>query len=151
MITIVMNTATGAVTEYGWSFNSIGPRRAGSGAGLLALGGDTDAGAPIAARIVQGRTTLGSTLKKGAGIVFLAMRGDAAVSDEDATARLIVQGRSDEWPYDFPINPRGVSRCETGLGIDENYLALGFENVDGADFALDAIEPEAPQSRQRRT
>lgn len=143
MTTIVLNTANGAVTEYDWSFDSIGPTRAGSAAGLFTLGGDTDAGAPIAATFLSGKTLLGSMLRKAMGFVFVAM---TAVGD---AATLRVRGSAD-WTYPIAIDPKGVSRVRTGRGIDDNYLALGFSNVDGADFRVDAFELDLPTHTTRR-
>lgn len=143
MTTIVLNTKNGAVTHYDWAFTSLTANRAGGAAGLHTLGGPDDAGQPIAAKFLGGRTLLGSTLRKAMGIVFVA--GALA-----GPGRLRVRG-SAEWQYDVPVSSKDVTRATTGRGIDDNYLALGFANVDGADFRIDAIEPELPQSRQRRT
>lgn len=144
MTTIVLNTANGAVTEYDWTLSSLAPGRATSSDGLLRLGGPTDAGAPIAATFLQGRTLTQSLLRKAMGIVFVAMQGAAG------TGSLRVRG-SAEWTYPFTINPKGVSRIPTGRGIDDNYLALGFANVAGGDFAIDEIDAQKPESKTRRT
>lgn len=55
MNTIVLNTLTGAVSEYDWPFQSLTPTHAGDVTGLYALGGDTDAGRPIDAHITTPR------------------------------------------------------------------------------------------------
>lgn len=144
MTTIVLNTANGAVTEYDWALNSIARMRGSSPAGLVLLDGDTDNGAPIAATFLGGRTLMNSMLRKAMGVVFVAMQGAAGAG------QVRVKG-SAEWTYPLEINPHGVSRSRAGRGINDDYLALGYANVDGADFAIDAIDALQPQSKIRRT
>lgn len=143
MKTIVMNTLSGAVTEYDWSLTSIGPTRAGSAAGLHALGGNTDAGLPIAASITTGNRLWGDTIKKFVAYVYFAMVGTGL-------GRARVETRSQTYAYEFPVQAGGVSRAVTGRGIRENYLAFGFDNVAGADFRIDVIEPKSATSSTRR-
>lgn len=139
-----MNTLSGAVTEYDWSLTATGPTRAGSAAGLHALGGNTDAGQPIAASITTGKKLWGDTIKKFVAYVYFAMAGTGL-------GRARVETRDQSYPYEFIVRDSGVSRAITGRGIRENYLAFGYDNVDGADFRIDSIEPTSATSTTRRT
>lgn len=144
MTTIVLNTMTGAVSEYDWVFQSITPTHAGDVSGLFALGGDTDAGIEIQARISTGLRVWGETLKRQLAAVFLAMQGEGQCT-------LTVQSLTNEWSYDFPIRPSGISRSPVGRGIRENYLGFVLENLGGAAFRIDRIEIMDPTSTNRRT
>jgi hypothetical protein len=145
MNTIVLNTLTGAVSEYSnFGFQSITPTHAGSVTGLYALGGDLDVLAPVVSTVTTGKTLLGASLKKFLGMVFFSVRGSGI-------ATVTVAGSAVSYNYSFPIRASGESRCQPGRGIRENYLAFGFSNVAGADFQLDRIEVEVAQSNSRRT
>jgi hypothetical protein len=144
--TIVVNTASGAVTEYDWTFESLTPTHAGTADGLYTLGGDTDAAAPIAATLKTGKSLLGSQAKKALDTVFFAMVGDA-----DSTGTLLVEGEGTAYSYAFAVRAKGLSRAQPGKGIRENYLLLGFSNVAGADFRIDQIDAPTPKSVTRRT
>lgn len=143
MKTIVMNTLNGAVTEYDWPITSIGPTRAGSAGGLHSLGGNSDAGQPIAASITTGKQLWGDTIKKFVAYIYFAMTATGL-------GRARVETRSQTYAYEFPVQAGGVSRAVTGRGIRENYLAFGFDNVGGADFRIDLIEPKTAASTTRR-
>lgn len=143
MNTIVMNALNGAVTEYDWALTSITPTRAGSPGGLHALGGDTDAGQPIAASITTGKRMWGDTIKKFVAYIYFAMTATGL-------GRARVETRAQTYAYEFPVQAGGVSRAVTGRGIRENYLAFGFDNMGGADFRIDAIEPKTATSNTRR-
>lgn len=145
MTTIVMNTLTGAVTEYDWAFQSITPGHAGAVTGLYSLGGGTDAGEPITATVTTGTKHWGSTLKKSLAAVYFAMRGTGS---GELTVHCPTAG--DSFSYLFPVRLSGESRVTTGRGIRENYLAFTFKNLDGADFAIDRIEVLSAQSTTRR-
>ena len=138
-----MNTLNGAVTEYDWPITSIGPTRAGSAGGLHSLGGNSDAGQPIAPSITTGKHLWGDTIKKFVAYVYFAMVGAG-------TGQARVIGQSATYTYPFPIGASGTSRAVTGRGIRENYLAFGFDNVGGADFRIDLIEPKTAASTTRR-
>jgi len=141
MTTIVMNTLKAAVTHYDWSFQSITPTRAADGANLYALGGDTDAGAPIDAEVRTGRTAVGS--RSAVEEVYYGMAGAG-------TARCVVEGISGVFSYPFPVRAQGGSRGVPGKGVRESYLAFGFGNTAGADFRLDVIAPVIVKSNTRR-
>lgn len=141
---IIMNTLTGAVSEYtNHAFDSITDTQAGSASGLYAFGGNTDNGTEIVAEIVTGKPLWDSSLKKRLESVYFSMKGEGA-------GELIVQGENDEWRYRFPIRASGLSRALAGKGIRENYLAFGFSNPDGDPFSLDRIEVRVMPSTTRR-
>lgn len=145
MNTIVVNTLTGAVTEYAsHDFDSITPTHMGSALGLYALGGDLDVTAPIVAAVKTGKGLWGSSLKKFVDLVFLAIKGKG-------TGKVLVDGENTPYGFSFPVDARGESRCKTGRGIKENYLAFGFTNPAGQDFQLDRIEVNVTPSKARRT
>lgn len=144
MNTIVLNTLTGAVSEYDFVFQSITPTHAASVNGLYALGGDTDMGNPILATVVTGKTQWKDSLKKVARMVYFALKGSGV-------SALIVQGETASYTYPFPVLPAGESRSVPGRGIRENYLAFGYSNTDGANFQLDRIEVDTVLSTNRRT
>lgn len=143
MTTIVMNTMTSAVTEYGWTFQSITPEHAGDDNGLYLLGGDNDNGTAIAAEVRGGKH--GGHKKMSVGTVWFGLLGAL-----NTQGQLIVEGEQAEWSYPVTVRPSGVTRTAPGQGIRENYLALGYRNLNGADFRLDRIDAEIFESKQRR-
>lgn len=143
--TIVLNTLTGAVTEYtSHDFDSVTPTHAGSALGLYAFGGNLDVTAPINSTVISGKKQWGSSLKKYLDIVFLGIKGSG-------TAKCLVLGENTSYSYNFTIEKDGESRCKPGRGIRENYLAVGMSNVAGGDFQLDRIEADVGTSGTRRT
>lgn len=143
MTAIVLNTLTGAVSEYDTAFHSITPTHAGDAAGLFAFGGDTDAGMPIVAQVQTPKTIQASTLKKSLEAAYLAMQGAGS-----AEVRVIGQ---QQWAYPFAVQADGVSRCKLGRGIQENYLGFGFGNPGGEHFQIDRIEIVMAGSKNRRS
>ena len=141
MTTIVLNTATGAVTEYDWAFQSLSAAHAADAGGLYTLGGDDDAGAPIASRMMSGKP--GGEKLLNPGDVYLALHGEGG-------GFLIVQGVEQEWEYPVQARASGVSRAKPGRGIRESRLALGYRNADGANFRLDRLDAEIYESQSRR-
>ena len=140
---IVMNTMTGAISEYDWTFQSITPTHAGSATGLYALGGNLDGAAKIIAEITTAKPLWEASYKSHVQMVYFSVTGEG-------DGELIVQGKNDEWRYDFALQDSGLSRCKPGLGIRENYLAFGFSKPDGAAFTLDRIETLDAKSTTRR-
>ncbi len=144
MKTIVMNTLTGAVSEYdNFAFDSVTTAHAASATGLYTLGGETDNGVEIVAEVITGKPLWGEQRKKRIDMVWVSVKGEG-------TAELIVQGENDEWRYNFPVRATGQSRAKPGLGIRENYLAFGFSNPGGEAFTLDQISVSVAQSNTRR-
>lgn len=144
MSTIVVNTLTGAVSEYDFAFQSITPTHAGDALGMYELGGDTDAGQPIVARVQTGKTQWGASVKKFMNMIFFALKGSGRF-------RAHVDGESESYDYDFEGRASGESRAVPGRGIRENYLSFGFSNPDGQAFSVDNIEVSSSTSNTRRT
>jgi hypothetical protein len=144
MNTIVLNTLTGAVSEYtNFVFHAITPTHAGAATGLFALGGDTDLGLPIVSDIRTAKKLISSTLKKHMELVYFAMQGAG-------TSEMTVFGRAGQWSYTFPVRPGGESRAVPGRGIRENYLGFGYRNPAGDAFRIDRIEVLTNESKNRR-
>ena len=143
MTTICMNTLNGAVTEFDWNFQSITPTHAGDVTGLYALGGDTDADQPIAARFMTPALQWQGSLRKAMSAVYFSMAGGGK-------GNLHVHGKAGQWAYPFAVRDFEVSRADPGRGISENYLAFGFSNQDGANFCIDAVEVATVASNKRR-
>ncbi len=144
MNTIVMNTLTGAVSEYTrFGFHSITPTHAGSATGLFTLGGNLDVDLPIVSVATTPKTLLSASLKKFIDMIWLSIKGAG-------TSTMTVIGESTSNAYTFPIRAAGESRCKPGRGIRENYLGFSYSNTDGADFQLDRVEVEVVPSKSRR-
>ena len=145
MEAICMNTMNGAVTEYdGWLFQSITPAYAGNVNGLYTLGGDTDAGQPIAASFMSGKVLWDDSHKKMLDYVWFS------IPVGTGSANLLVSGKAHTWSYTFPIRPAGESRGIPGKGIRENYLSFGFSNQNGAGFQIERMEVHIASSKSRR-
>lgn len=143
MTSIVVNTLTGAVSEYDWAFQSITPTHAGDATGLFLLGGDTDNENLIISRIQTGKLNWGGSLKKYLSKLFFGLKGSGAF-------RTHVSGENDDYTYRFVAANKGVSRAQPGRGIRESYLSFGFSNYLGQDFELDNIEVIEATSTSRR-
>ena len=144
MNTIVMNTLSGAVSEYdNFAFQSITPTHGGSATGLFDLGGDTDLGLPIVANILTGKTLFGGSQKKFLDMAYLSIKGDGV-------GTFTVKGEIVSYDYPVLVRQTGEGRAKPGRGIRENYLAFGYSNADGADFQLDRMEVAVEPSKTRR-
>lgn len=145
MKTIVVNTLSGAVSEYGLiKFDSLTARNYAGLTGLFACGGDADAGAEIVAELRLPVVLRENTFKKNMDMVYLSMRGSG-------TACFTVYGPDGQaWPYIFDLRESGVARCQPGKGIRQNYLGFGLSTPSGQAFALDRIEVKEVTSKTRR-
>lgn len=149
MTAIVMNTLTGAVTEYaGFDFHGITPGHAGNALGLYALGGDTDAGQPIDAYVLGGDQQPGGATKARPECVWFSLPvGQGA-------GKLVVKAGTGAAAtmYEYPVTvlPDGRSRGVPGRGLREAFAAVGYKNQAGADFQLDSIEAAFAASKTRR-
>lgn len=142
---IILNTMTGAVSEYtGFGFQSVTPTHAGSATGLFLLGGNLDVALPIISTVTTGKQMFGASLKKKIQTVYFALKGSG-------TSTMTVFGEAASYPYAFPVQANGESRAVPGKGIRENYLAFGYSNTDGADFQIDRIEVRIAESDNRRS
>jgi hypothetical protein len=144
MNTIVLNTLTGAVSEYtGFDFHAITPAYAGSANGLYAFGGDVDVSSLIVSEVMSGKTLIGESRKKLLDLVWFSIKGRG-------TSALMVQAEAATYTYTFPVRATGESRAEPGRGIRENYLAFGYTNTDGSAFSLDRMEVSGPATSKTR-
>lgn len=144
MNTIVLNTLTGAVSEYtGFDFHAITPKHVGAATGLFALGGDTDVGQPIVSDVRTAKKLRENSLKKAIKTVYFSMSGSG-------TSELTIFGRTQQWSYPFLVRGTGESRAIPGRGIRENYVGFGFRNLDGSAFTLDRIDALIDESKNRR-
>ncbi len=154
MNTIVMNTRNAAVTEYDWLLTGISATRGANASALFTLGGTDDDGEAIAARAVPPATDMGSSVRKRLGDVMLSVKGPQGSSGQlivqqhtyDAAQTLVVE----EYAYPFVLRPAGVHRATPGKGIRANRLAIGYANVNGADFVLNKLEPDVIESPEGR-
>ena len=145
MKTIVVNTLTGAVSEYGnFKFDSVSVNRYAGLNGFFACCGDTDAGDVIASELRLPVVLRENTLKKHMDMVYLSMRGRGS-------ALFTVYGPDEQaWPYLFELRESGVSRCQPGKGIRQNYFGFGLSTPNGQPFTLDRIEVKDVTSKTRR-
>lgn len=146
MTTIVFNLQSLAATEYDWDFTSISSQHATGTQGLLALGGDTDAGQPIEAEAMTPLAQHKSSLKKGVGMVYVSTPS-AQVQGLDVLVQLPA---GQTYAYPLQVQRSGVARAQPGRGIRESYLGFGVRNVAGADFEIERIEVQANASASRR-
>lgn len=143
----VLNTESRGLSRYTqYPFNSfakIGNRYYGaSGAGVFRLEGDTDSGAPIAARLRLGLSDMGSRALKRMPEAFVGYRSDGTlllrvISIDDATGA--------KQAAVYRLAPRGAAsvregRFKMGRGVKSVDWAFELENVDGSDFELESIE-----------
>lgn len=144
MNTIVLNTLTGAVSEYtNFAFHAVTPTHAGNATGLFAFGGNLDIDQPIVSDIRTAKRLVSSTLKKHMELVYFAMQGTGA-------SEMTVLGKAGQWSYAFPVRSSGESRAVPGRGIRENYLGFGYRNPAGDAFRIDRIEVLTSESKSRR-
>ncbi len=151
------NMQSAGVTRYdNYPFNSfarIGDEYYGlTSTGLYRLGGDTDAGAAIKAKIRLGMTDMGTRKMKRLPEVFMGYTGDGQI-----LLRVIyVDDRTGEKVgADYLMKPRPAgskreSRFEPGKGLVAVDYDFELENIDGADFALTNVE-FSPMVVDRRT
>lgn len=142
MTAIVLNTLTGAVSEYDWSFKSIAAAHAASDTALASLGGDSDNGVAIVGEVRGGIPAAANVQMVGS--VFLGLDGAG-----DGT--LLVQGLETTWEVPVVARGRGVSVAKPGRGIRESYLGFGYRNMSGHAFTLHRIEADVFLSKTRRS
>lgn len=140
---LVMNAATTALARYeNFRFNSFaqyaGRQLAAMPGGVYALGGDDDDGEPIDMVIATPISDLGVQTLKRVREAFIGYRSQGR-------AELHVKADDDEWHVYALDETRGDglyrNRVKVGRGIKGAYFQFRFINVDGAAFAIDAIEP----------
>jgi len=142
----VMNTegakALSTYTNYPFnSFAQLGGRMlAAADSGLYELGGDTDDGAPINARLKSLMTDMGTSRMK---------RVRSAYMGYTASGRLVLKLLSvdagqlvETWfeAHDLEADAPRAQRVQTALGLRSRYWQFELANIDGADFELDELE-----------
>lgn len=134
MTTYAIHLPDGGTSEFtNYAFNSVvelgGKRYALKADGLYELGGDSDAGDEIAARVAPGYSAPGN--RDQHPDVFLAV---------DSPEAMNVAVVTDEGVFDYDARPNLDSMseqiAELGLGIRENRLYLIVRNTVGAAFSL---------------
>lgn len=139
---ICMNLENAAVSEYSnFVFNSFAPfdgyYYAASDAGIFRLGGDTDAGSPILARLKTGLTDFGSSHKKQMVRAWLNFRNDGAILLK------VSNGEQQQTEYRLTnVNDRiHPDRFVLGRGLKHVYWQFELSNTSaGADFEIDRLE-----------
>jgi hypothetical protein len=137
---LAINTRTNAVTEYSnMAFNSFatfnGVVLGASADGIMALQGDTDSGAPIAASMTSGQLDFDSAQHKRVSAGYVGYRADGvltlalAVDGVPATSNTLA-------PRAAGLHP---SRTPFGRGARGRYWQWQLANSGGAGFTLDAL------------
>lgn len=142
----VCNAETKAFTSYAnYPFNSfakIGHDYYGvADDGLYLLDGDDDGGEPIEASIRTALTTLGTSKMKRLPSVYLGMSADGRMVMKAITTSHDGSKREDWYALEErPATAVRETRVKLGRGLKSVYWGFELVNVDGADFALDAMQ-----------
>lgn len=138
---IALNTRSHAVSVYaGIPANSLaqfaGLTLAATAAGIVALTGETDLGAPIAAHATGGVSDLGSDQIKRVLAGYVGYRADG-----DMELTLITDSHHE---HVYRLTPRRIgdqhaTRIKFGRGVAGRYWQWTLANRAGADFALDSL------------
>lgn len=150
-VTLTLNTHTKAVATHSVGYNSLaqfaGMTLAATPQGIVALMGDTDQGAPIAAHVTSGLSDLGSEQMKRVLCGYVGYRAAGAM---DLT---LVTDQHHEYVY--RLEPRQdaadlhASRVKTGRGVDGRYWQWSLRNTDGQAFELDRLTLDANKLSRR--
>ena len=142
-----MNATSKAASRYtNYPFNSffrIGQRYYGvADTGLKRLGGETDDGDAIAAKLRLGMSSLGTRVLKGIDTAYLGY-----TSSGDLFLKIIVANPTtgEREAHRYRLYARGASsqregRLKIGKGMRSVYFDFQIESVAGAAFDLDVIE-----------
>lgn len=150
--TLTLNTRTqAAATHTNLAFNSLaqfaGLTLAATPQGIVALLGESDQGAPIAAHVTSGLSDLGNEHMKR---VLCGYVGYRAAGGMDLT---LVTDQHHEYVY--RLDPRQEaadlhpSRVKTGRGVDGRYWQWTLANTDGQAFELDRLTFDADKLSRR--
>lgn len=143
----VMNTESKGIGRFtNYPFNSFAklPNGQWIGAtdtGLHLIGGDTDAGEPITARIRSALTDFGSRHLKRVPNMYIGYTADGQVG----LKVVHTSERGGKTEDHYLLEPRDASdvresRYKIGRGIASVFLGFELVNIGGADFALDVVE-----------
>jgi len=146
--TWVMNTASGAMSEYeNYRFNSFAAMGnkylAASENGLYELNGDNDQGASIIGAIKSGWIEMGGSRYTSFKAAYLGVRGAGEMFLK------LVTGDGKEYLYKTSAKDMETTKVHFGKGLRSRYFAFELYNV-GQDFDLNSIE-FLPIINQRRT
>lgn len=140
-----MNCRTGAVTQYGLSgFNSAcefqGKTLLAGDNGVVVLGGDTDAGAPINGVVRTGLHSFDAAVLKRPRDVRVHGRLDGAM-------RLTITRDDTGEAYEYTL-PRGPQDLRTrrfvpGKGIRAGVLRYQIESISGDRFSITELDIDA--------
>lgn len=145
--TWAINTATGAVTEYGnFVFNSFARSGfkyvAASSSGLYELDGDDDAGTDIVAAFKSGLAQFGASRFSMFKAAYLGMRGGGNVYLKLETGDGVV------YTYKVTTEDMRTTKVNLGKGLRARYFSFELTST-GQDFDLESIE-FVPIVAQRR-
>jgi hypothetical protein len=148
---VAVNTRNQAATTYeGLGFNSVtsfnGMVLAATADGIVALAGDTDQGAPIAAMLASGVTSMDSEQMKR---VLCGYAGYSATGNLELT---LITDTHHEYVYALVPEQVGqlhAARVKFGRGVEGRYWQWKLANKAGAHFALDKLTLDvSPLSRR---
>jgi hypothetical protein len=137
-----MHTESQALSTYtNYPFNSFakfnGVYLGASDAGIFALAGANDAGAPIDAVARLGITDFGTTHIKRVDNMYVGYRTDGEL--------LLRVTTCDNSTYDYTLASTGAAglynrRVQVGKGLNARYWQFEIQNVDGAEFELNSVD-----------
>jgi hypothetical protein len=151
MTTYAMNLKSNATTEYGgFDFNSMALAHDGNyyaigSSGLVKLGGDTDAGAPIEAMAGLGQTDLGTDKKKRLRAIYAG-----AQSVESVLVRIECEGDHYEVPALSASEVLQQQRIDPPRGLRANVFGFDIYNQGGSSLRLSSFEVVSSASATRR-
>lgn len=143
-----MNTDTRALTKFtNYPFNSFlrtpsGKTYGVSEGALCRLGGNTDAGEQINAKLRLGMSDLGTRRVKRTPALYVGFTGDGDMRIKAIYASPVDGQRE---AHIYRMKPRlgdnpDANRRKIGKGLKAVYFDYELENVDGSDFSIDVIE-----------
>ena len=142
-VAVVLNTRLKGVSRYeGLAANSFaafaGLQLAATPDGIVALMGETDLGAPIAARILSGTSDLGASERKRVEAAFVGYRAGGEMEMTLIT--------DEHHEYTYRMVPRQIAdaihatRVKFGRGVDGRYWQWGIANTNGGAFDLASVQ-----------
>lgn len=141
-----VNTETRAAWLYeNYPFNSFarlaGRTYGAMGDGIYALEGDDDQGAEIAAKIRLGLSNLGTGLRKRVPSMYLGYESNGTLVLKVVSTTPGGE-KHENWYRLVPQRAAATreGRIKIGRGIKAVYFDFEIVNVDGADFALSALD-----------
>ena len=156
----VLNTETGATYWYdNYAFEdmvTVGDKTFASGPqGLVLLGGDTDAGDEIKARVLYGFQEFGDTDDRRLAPQQKRISGLMVGYDAEGILEVLVQTYGDGQPdFRYQMPPREAdrprnNRVRFGRGLRSRYWGLGIENIEGCDFEVHSLDLDIVTSKRR--